>query len=343
MSARIEIDGSEGEGGGQILRSSLALSLITGQPFHLYNIRAGRPKPGLAAQHLTCVRAAAAIGSATVRGASLGSLDLTFDPGEVKAGAYRFDVGTAGSVGLVLHTVYLPLALRGQAASEVVVTGGTHVRASPGFPFLDQTWRVHLKRMGLCLRLAMSRPGFYPRGGGEVRATIPSCRLHGVRLTRRGEASRVTGSAVVAGLDPGIARRMARAARRGLEAQGLTAEVAEEVVEGGPGCALSLAAGGYATVVPGERGKPAEKVASEAVADLVAFLASGAAADLHSGDQLLLPLALAEGPSEYTVSEVTRHLRTNAAVIARFVDRAVAVEGEEGKPGAVRVSDGAAV
>jgi RNA 3'-terminal phosphate cyclase (ATP) len=181
--AMLELDGSFGEGGGQILRTSLALSLLTGRAFHLRNIRAGRKKPGLQPQHLTSVRAAAAISQAQMRGASLGSSDLVFEPGEVQAGTYRFDVGTAGATGLVLHTLYLPLALRGSAPSQLTLVGGTHVSASPCFHFLDTTWRRYLELCGLRLSLRMNRPGFYPRGGGVVEAIIQPCsRLHGIHL-----------------------------------------------------------------------------------------------------------------------------------------------------------------
>src|SRR4051812_9578773 len=177
----VELDGSLGEGGGQILRSSLTLSLLTGKSFHLRHVRARRPKPGLQPQHLMSVRAAARIGAAKLRGASIGSTDLVFEPGTVSAGSYRFDIGTAGSTGLVLQTLYLPLALRGDAPSEVTLIGGTHVNTSPCFHFLDVTWRAYLERMGLRLSLRMARPGFYPRGGGVVVAHVqPTPRLGGV-------------------------------------------------------------------------------------------------------------------------------------------------------------------
>src|SRR5579875_3106770 len=184
--AMLELDGSFGEGGGQILRTCLALSLLTGRAFHLRNVRAGRPKPGLQPQHLMSVRAAATVGQAQTRGASLGSSVLDFEPGEVRAGPYRFDVGTAGSVGLVLHTIYLPLALRGRTPSELTLIGGTHVSTSPCFHFLDTTWRRYLELCGLRLSLRMNRPGFYPRGGGVVDAFIQPCpQLHGVQLGTR--------------------------------------------------------------------------------------------------------------------------------------------------------------
>ena len=339
----IELDGSFGEGGGQILRSSLTLSLLTGKPFHLHNVRAGRAKPGLQPQHLQSVRAAAEIGQAKLRGASPGSTELSFEPGEVHAGTYRFDIGTAGATGLVLHTIYLPLMLRGAGPSEITLVGGTHVKTSPSFHFLDTAWRAYLAAMGLHLSLRLDRPGFYPRGGGIVRAFLqPTVAPHGLTFPARGEI-KVTGISAVAGLDRGIARRQARRARYRLEQQGLDVRIDEETWEGGPGSVLVLQLG--TTPAPtvfvglGERGKPAESVADEAVAEVTRYLSADAAlVDAHSTDQIVLPLALASGPSEYTAAEITSHLTTNVAVIRRFLDRSIVCEGELGQPGRVRIA-----
>jgi RNA 3'-phosphate cyclase len=260
----------------------------------------------------------------------------------VSAGTYRFEIGTAGATGLVLHTIYLPLALRGNAASEVTITGGTHVRTSPAYPFLESTWRPLLALMGLDVRLELHRPGFYPRGGGSMRAVIPACGgLRGVTLRWRGEAKKVEVLAAVAGLDAGIARRMARRLTHRLEQLDLDVTSREEEWPGGPGCVvvarLETQPAAVTVVSPGERGKPAEAVADEAFAEVAAYVKGTAPIDLHSADQLLLPLALAQGPSEYHVVEVTRHLTTNAATIRRFIEREITIEGEEGGPGVVRV------
>src|SRR5438067_7790848 len=210
-SSLLELDGSFGEGGGQILRTSLSLSLLTGQPFHLRNVRARRSKPGLRPQHLMSVQAAATIGQAETRGASLGSSDLVFEPGEVSPGKYDFAIGTAGATSLVLHTVYLPLAWRASEPSEIILTGGTHVNQSPCFHFLEETWRRYLDLLGLHIGLRMRRPGFYPRGGGIVEAHIQPCpRLHGLRLESCGQVTRITGVSAVAGLPEQIAERQAR-------------------------------------------------------------------------------------------------------------------------------------
>ncbi|HZY87249.1 MAG TPA: RNA 3'-terminal phosphate cyclase, partial [Gemmataceae bacterium] len=341
--ALLEIDGSFGEGGGQILRTSLALALLTGRGFHLRNVRARRPKPGLQPQHLMSVRAAATVGNAATRGASLGSSDLVFEPGQVRGGKYRFDIGTAGATGLVLHTLYLPLALRGEVPSELTLTGGTHVSTSPCYHFLDVTWRRYLEACGLRARLRMVRPGFYPRGGGVVEAFVQPCpRLHGLRLRERGPV-RATGFSAVAGLDVSIAKRQARRAAYRLGQQGVKATFREETWEGGPGTVLAVeldtAPAPTLFFALGARGKPAERVADEAVDQAVAYLEAGPAlVDEHSADQLVLPLALAEGPSEYTTARVTTHLTTNVAVIRRFIERDIVCEGEEGGPGRVRIT-----
>jgi RNA 3'-terminal phosphate cyclase (ATP) len=340
--ALVDLDGSFGEGGGQILRTSLTLSLLTGKPFRLRNVRARRTKPGLQPQHLMSVRAAAKIGGAQVRGASVGSTDLTFEPGAVAAGTYNFNIGTAGSTGLVLQTIALPLALRGGGPSEVTVVGGTHVQTSPCYHFLETTWRTYLGRSGLRLSLKMYRPGFYPRGGGVVVAHIqPAPRLHGVTFRGRGAVT-VRGFSAVAGLPDHIARRQARRAAFRMEQFGAAADIDQEEWDGGPGSVLALVV--ETDPAPalffglGARGKPAEAVADEAADQAIAYLrAAPAAVDAHSADQIVLPLALAEGPSEYSAAAMTDHLITNVATIRRFVEREVVCEGYLGAPGVVRI------
>jgi RNA 3'-terminal phosphate cyclase (ATP) len=272
-----ELDGSLGEGGGQILRSSLALALLTGKPFHLFNIRAGRAKPGLQPQHLMSVRAAAAIGQAKVRGASRDSSDLVFEPDTVSSGRYHFAIGTAGATGLVLHTVYLPLALRGAGPSELVLEGGTHVSTSPCFHFLDTTWRAYMALLGVDVHLRLIRPGFYPRGGGRVDVTVQPCnRLKGLRLLERGTPKSVSGISAVAGLPEEIAMRQARRAVNRLKDTGLSVNIREEIWAGGPGTVLTLTLD--TLPVPtlffglGARGKRAERVADEAVDQLLDYL-----------------------------------------------------------------------
>jgi RNA 3'-terminal phosphate cyclase (ATP) len=339
----IELDGSMGEGGGQILRSSLALSLITQKPFRLFKIRAGRAKPGLQPQHLASVRAAATIGQAVVRGDNLSAQELTFEPGPVVPGKYRFAIGTAGATGLVLHTVYLPLAWKTAGPSEVTMVGGTHVNTSPCFHFLATTWRTYLERLGIAVKLRLLNPGFYPRGGGVIDAVIqPVTRINGLTLTKRGTIDTASGFSAVAGLPDHIARRQLRRLVYRLKSFDVNASIVGEEWEGGPG--VVLAATFEQAPVPtmffalGSKGKPAEAVADEVADEAGKWLTSGAPVDPHSADQIVLPLSLADGPSEFAVSTLTRHLSTNIAVIRAFLERDISVEGDEGASGVVRIA-----
>ncbi len=340
--ATIEIDGSHGEGGGQVLRTSLALSLITGKPFHLRKIRAKRTKPGLQAQHLMSVRAAAEIGAATAQGDRLGSGDLRFEPGAVRPGQYHFKVGTAGATSLVLHTICLPLALAG-GASTVTIEGGTHVKASPCFHFLERSWAPYLKSIGVHVEVSLERAGFYPRGGGRIHACITSTSdLRGFTGMAAAPIRRVRIHSVVAGLPDHVADRLVQTAHRRLSALGLEVETCRQAWPGGPGCMLGI----ELTTIPaptflfalGERGKPAEVVAKEAIEQIECFLAvQPLGVDEHSADQMLLPLALAKGASEFRVAAISSHLRTNATVIQHFLTRAIKIEGAVGEPGIVRI------
>lgn len=342
MVQRIDIDGSFGEGGGQIIRSSLALSLLTGKPFRIRKIRAGRAKPGLQPQHLLCVRAAASIGQAKVQGDTRGSSEFTFEPGQTVAGKYHFAVGTAGATSLVLHTLYLPLALAGQA-SELTIDGGTHVSKSPCFHFLETTWAAYLRLLGLNIKVRMKRAGFYPRGGGLIQAEIePNPHVRALQLPSVTPSTHATGFSAVANLPEDIARRQLRRAEYRLEKLGLKVDIREEKWKDGTGTVIAAALD--TTPVPtlffglGERGKPAERVADELADQVERFLAADeAGVDEHSADQLVLPLALAAGASHYAVSEVSQHLLTNIAVVRQFVERKIVCEGKEGRPGMVRI------
>jgi RNA 3'-phosphate cyclase len=340
----IELDGSQGEGGGQILRTSLALSLITGRAFHLRNLRARRDKPGLQPQHLMSVQAAATIGQASTRGAALRSRDLVFEPGRVQPGAYHFAIGTAGNTGLVLQTIYLPLALA-SAPSAIVIEGGTHVKASPCFQFLQTTWRAYLQHIGISIDLHMRRSGFYPRGGGLIEADIAPCpAVHGLRLDGIEPVRSVSGFSAVAGLPEHILHRQAQRAREGLEKLGLAVELREETWPGGPGTAVGIelptAPAPTLVFALGQRGKPAEHVADEAVAQAAAFLArEPLGVDEHSADQIVLALVLAKEPSHFPVASVSSHLLTNVDVIARFIDRTIMLVGRKGEPGMVRMDE----
>jgi RNA 3'-terminal phosphate cyclase (ATP) len=337
----LDIDGSFGEGGGQIVRSALALSLLTGKPFRMRNVRARRkPKPGLQPQHLMSVRAAARIGNAKVTGDSVGSSQFTFVPETVSPGRYELKIGTAGATALVLHTIYLPLALSG-GPSEVVIEGGTHNEKAPCFHFLQTTWRAYLERIGLRIGLEMTRPGFYPRGGGRIVAHIqPATRLKPVNLTGTVTPGVASVLSATAGLPDHVAKRQARRATVRLRDAGIEPDVTYEQWQGGPGSVLAITVGGPVPTLffgLGARGKPAEAVADEAVDEALSHAQTGMPVDPHSADQLLLPLAVAEGDSEYHVSAVTKHLTTNAAVVRLFLDRRIEIDGDAGASGVVRV------
>lgn len=343
MTHPIEIDGSFGEGGGQILRTALALSMATGRSFRLSSIRAGRPKPGLANQHLTCIRAATQISSATVSGATLGSQTLEFEPGPVRPGDYSFDVTTAGAVSLVLHALFLPLSFA-VGESHITLRGGTHVRWSPTYEYLDDQWLSYLRRIGFSIRLRLKKAGYYPKGGGVLTADIePVEQIHPLRLLDRGAFRGVAGRVFFSNLDEKVARRQVEKAESLLRARGVEGEIeVREYPSPGPGTGTHLRAefengsGSYTSL--GERGLPAERVATTAVEELLAYLDSGAAVDRFLADQLLLPLSPASGESAFTCEEVTQHLLTNAHVIRQFVAAHIEIDGEMGQPGTVRIA-----
>lgn len=339
----IELDGSFGEGGGQILRSSLALSILTAEKMRIVNIRAKRSKPGLRPQHLAAVKAAAKVGQASVEEGAIGSTALIFHPGEIMAGKYRFEIGTAGSTSLVLQTIFLPLS-QAQSASTVTVTGGTHVRWSPCFHYLDWHWLHFLRQMGVEADLTLEQAGFYPQGGGRIRARIhPAGELKPLNLTERGELNQIRGISASANLPDHIARRQRQrvVSRLGhkvplndIRTVDLPSPVKGTVMlllaeyEHTQACMFAL----------GEPGKRAETVADEAVDAWIAFDRSGTAVDRYLADQLLLPLALASGPSTLHTAEVTRHLLTNAEVLRSFLPVEVGIDGQLGEPGLVHVN-----
>jgi len=347
MTTPIEVDGAMGEGGGQVLRSALSLSLLTGQPFRLSRIRANRNRPGLRPQHLAAARAAARVASAEVRGDRVGSEEIAFAPGPVRPGDYCFDIGTAGATSLVLQTLLLPLA-RAPGTSSVTIRGGTHVPWSPCFHYLDWQWRPLLARIGLPFDLTMTMAGFYPQGGGELQARIPGgARPRPLKRTKRGPVRSIRGLSAVGNLSREIAERQRRQALRRL--QNLLPDMEPEVVvqelpAASRGTVLLLLAecelGRICCFALGARGKRAERVADEALDALAAFLRSDGAVDPWLADQLLLPLALADGPSELRTSEVTAHLLTNAEVIRLFLPVEIGVDGPLGGPATVRVRPG---
>lgn len=330
MTDGITIDGSEGEGGGQILRTALALSLVTGRPFRIDGIRAGRRKPGLMRQHLTAVQGAAQVSGARVSGGDLGSRTLSFEPSQVRSGEYRLAVGTAGSATLVLQTV-LPALLLAREPSRLTLEGGTHNPYAPPFDFLARTFLPMLRRMGASVEARLETYGFYPAGGGRFTVTIePSAALGKLSLLERGD-TRIDARAIVASLSDSIATRELRIVRERLNLAREQCRVESIDSSIGPGNILVIAIESETVteVVTGfgERGVSAEKVASDACDEAQAYLAAGVPVGIHLADQLLIPMALAGGGTFRTLTP-TRHTVTNADVIRRFLDVPIAVEAE---------------
>lgn len=327
----IELDGSTGEGGGQILRSALALSMCTGQPVRIQRIRARRPKPGLMRQHLTCVQAAAQVCGAQVEGDALGSTTLRFTPGPVRAGDYAFQVGTAGSCTLVLQTV-LPALMRLTQPSRLTLGGGTHNPMAPPFHFLQRCFAPLLRRLGVGLELTLRRYGFYPAGGGELVAEV-SPALHGltpVDVTERGSALDRYAECLAPALPRSVAQRELAALGQalGLGPEQLRTPAVRQ--NEGPGNALmaTLAFQEVSEVFTciGEKGQTAEEVAALLAQEVRRFEASGGALGPHLADQWMLPLALAvwdQNPSgasaRFTCTEWTEHAQSNAGVIQAFL------------------------
>lgn len=315
------LDGSQGEGGGQILRTALSLAMITGTPFRLENVRAGRRKPGLLRQHLTCVKAAARITRAKVTGAEIGSRAVTFEPGEIRAGEYDFAIGSAGSTSLVLQTI-LPALLKADAPSRVTLSGGTHNSSAPTFDYLERVYLPLLKRMGADVTLALQRHGFYPAGGGAWRAEIAPCpALAPLALESAGAITTRRILADVANIAFDVAEREVREAASLLSWPAECGE-ARTVKSDGPGNALAIEIGSEAVTEIftgfGERGRSAEAVAKETAEEARSYLAAGAPVGPHLADQLLLPLALA-GSGSFVTTAPTPHTTTNIAVIEKFL------------------------
>jgi len=326
----ITIDGSRGEGGGQVLRTSLALSLATGVPFRMEKIRARRQKPGLMRQHLTAVQAAAAVGRARVEGAEPGSGALTFAPQGVEAGDYTFSVGTAGSATLVLQTVLPPLLLASRP-SRLTLEGGTHNPWAPPFDFLARAFVPIVNRLGAHVRVSLECAGFYPAGGGRFTADItPASSLDRLDLCERGEitARRIRG--IVSNLPRQIAEREVRVA---LDSLNWPAEAGEIEVVAGAGrgnvLVIELESEQVTEVCTGfgEVGVRAEAVAGRASDDARRYLASGVPVGCHLADQLLPLLALGDGGVFRTVG-LSQHTRTNADIVREFVDVECRVQSE---------------
>jgi RNA 3'-terminal phosphate cyclase (ATP) len=329
----LTIDGSQGEGGGQIVRSSLALAMLTGREIRILKIRAGRAKPGLMKQHLVAVRAAARLCGAQVQGDSLGSRDLTFRPNAVQPGAYSFNIGTAGSTTLVLQTI-LPALMTASGPASVTLHGGTHNLLAPPFEFLQRAYLPLANRMGPRIEAQLVRPGFYPAGGGELTVTVqPATELLGFDLLERGERLGQRVQALVANLPAHIGRRECQTIAAATGWPDSSFEVTQVANARGPGNVVLIELNhqnltelftGF-----GKKGVPAEEVAQQACDEAAAYLAAGVPVGPHLADQLLLLLGWSahqgQGGSFRTMA-LTPHARTQIDVLRQFLGLEIRVE-----------------
>jgi len=342
-----EINGSHGEGGGQILRTALSLAAILGKPIKITNIRAGRKKPGLQPQHLTGVRAVAEICGGKLRGDDLLSQKIEFEPGEIKSGNYEFDVmkvkSSAGSTGMIFQQI-APVLAFAKERSTVTLKGGTHTAWAPPVDYLERVFLPTVFDMGFHSRLEIVSYGWFPMGQGEVKATINPIKdsLLPLTLMDRGSLKRITGTSVVANLPLSIAERQKERAWGKLKDRKLASEIKCVSAKGiGQGTSILLVAefenslAGFSAL--GKRGKPAEEVADEAVNELLKYYKSKMCIEKHLSDQLVLYMALAKGKSSFTVSEISNHLLTNIWVAEQFLKVKFEVKGNVGEPGEVSV------
>ncbi len=343
----IEVDGSFGEGGGQILRTTLAMAAVLGREVRVFNIRAGRGEPGLRPQHLTSARAIGEISSASSKGLEVGSTEFVFRPGALRAGRFRFDVGTAGSITLVLQTL-MPVFPFLPGRVEIEITGGTDVKWSPPVDYLQLVTLPTLAKMGYQGTLTIVQRGHYPRGGGIARFTAtPSTMLRPITKLDGGDVAKIMGISHSVRLPRHVAERQAIAARKVVVEKGLPGpEIDLDTSEGpsalGPGSGIVLCAHSSGGAILGadslgERGVSAEDVGSAAGTRLVEELESKAFLDRHMGDMIVPYIALAEGSSEISVSQVTQHSLTNMKVAEWVASVRFDSVGEIGRPGTLRV------
>lgn len=353
----IKIDGSYGEGGGQILRTSLSLSVLTGQAIEIFNIRAKRKNPGLQAQHLAAVKAVEKISEAKTAGAKIGSQILRFEPKKIKSGKYEFDIGTAGSTTLVAQTILLPLVFA-KHPSEVLIIGGTHNPFAPPFHYFSEVFLPTIEKLGIKTQVKLEKYGFYPKGGGRIRLFIypvmtksfygvePTLKLETKDFLERGKLEEISGLSIVANLPIEIAERqknflidhlqttpLIRANRR---LENLSEKIKIERIQTlSPGTFIFLKARfsnvltGFSSL--GERGKPAEKVGEEAAKQFIEYYQSNKALDPHLADQIVLYLALTRKPFSFTVSRLTNHLLTHIWLLEQFLNIKIEINKLENK------------
>lgn len=345
----IEVDGSMGEGGGAVLRTALALGAVGQLPVHIYNIRSKRTKPGLQPQHMQGVQALAKLTNARIRGAELNSTELTFEPMAIEGGRYHVEIGTAGSTTLILQ-ILMPAAAFARKPVEVEIRGGSDNPMAPPVDFMKNVTLPTLRKMGYVGEVECVRRGHYPRGGGIVRARIQNVeKLRALVLTEPGKVTNISGLAHCVRLPADVSTRMAHSASKALVGAGYSkVQVKTESYPPsqdphlGPGAGITLWAVTENGAVIGSSslgmpGKPAEQVGREAAEMVIRQLKTGCALDRHLTDQLVPYLALAEGVSEITSTELTSHTLTNIALVEQILDAKFEVEGERGRAGRVRV------
>ena len=318
----LEIDGSIGEGGGQVLRTALSVSCVLQKPVKIFNIRAGRTQPGLKAQHLAVCRLLAEISGAKMGGEEIGSTEITFEPGKIIAGEYSFDIGTAGSCTLLAQAA-LPVLISAGGKCSLALNGGTHVSHAPTFEYFSEVFLPAAAKFGVKCKTEMRRAGFYPKGGGEIALGAGPSVLRGALLApeKHGE---VNYSIISSGLPPHVAGREEEKIRGTLAGKRI-AGGAKSVEASCAGNAITLWSGFFGASALGEMGKAAEKVADEACSSFIEETGSGASVDSHLADQLLVYAALADGKSSFSAPKPTAHLETNAEVLRAMTGRNISV------------------
>ena len=339
----VVIDGSVGEGGGQIFRTSLSLALLAKQSLQISNIRSKRPSPGLKAQHLTALKAAAQISNAKVEGDFLGSQEVQFIPGEIRPGQYKFEIPTAGSTALVLQTIFLPLSTASRK-SQVTITGGTHVPWSPTYHYLKWQWFPWMEKIGYFGKLELNQCGYYPAGGGEISCSVfPHGSLKPVQIIERGKLIQIRGISAATNLPKDIINRQRIRFVSCLGSTYPLNDIRSVILPGrGKGTFLTVIVefeGSTACFTSlGKKGKRAEQVADELVNEVEEYLSTSGCVDAYLPDQLLIPLSFAPGPSIINTPKVSLHLMTNAEIIQRFLPVKIIINGAMNAPGTVNIN-----